>query len=220
MNAAARRRVRTSSPLSPICSPTRRGCRKGSAITPDVLSADEEEALARELAALPFKPFDFHGYLANRQVVSFGYRYDYDRRPWSRRRRFRTFFTPLRRKVAALFDRPGGLLPPGPHQRIPARRRNRLASGQGAVRRGRWRLAACALLAALPPEGGRGLGARVAHGRAALGLSPLGAGPRGLGSTAFRPSTGFVIRSPCGRSTVARLSRGFLPVGRDDRAAR
>jgi hypothetical protein len=24
-------------------------------------------------------PFDFHGYLANRHVVSFGYRYDYDR---------------------------------------------------------------------------------------------------------------------------------------------
>ena len=42
----------------------------------DVLSVDEEEALSHELGALPFKPFDFQGFLANRQVVSFGYRYD------------------------------------------------------------------------------------------------------------------------------------------------
>jgi hypothetical protein len=41
---------------------------------PNLLSADGEAALARELAALPFKPFDFHGYQANRQVVGFGCR--------------------------------------------------------------------------------------------------------------------------------------------------
>jgi len=58
---------------------------------PSLLSADEEEALAREVAALPFKPFDFHGYQANRQVVGFGYRYDYDRRAGSRPPRFRRF---------------------------------------------------------------------------------------------------------------------------------
>jgi hypothetical protein len=29
----------------------------------NVLSRDEEGALVRELADLPFKPFDFHGYL-------------------------------------------------------------------------------------------------------------------------------------------------------------
>jgi hypothetical protein len=45
-----------------------------------LITADEEEALAGELAALPFKPFDFHDYQASRQVVGFGLRYDYDRR--------------------------------------------------------------------------------------------------------------------------------------------
>jgi len=44
------------------------------------ITAEEEESLARELAALPFEPFDFHGYKANRQVVGFGFRYDYGSR--------------------------------------------------------------------------------------------------------------------------------------------
>jgi hypothetical protein len=44
------------------------GLPEGFRYDPGVLSAEEAEALARELASLPFKPFDFHGYLANRQV--------------------------------------------------------------------------------------------------------------------------------------------------------
>jgi alkylated DNA repair dioxygenase AlkB len=71
-----------------------------------VLSAEEGEGLARELASLPFKPFDFHGYLANRQVVSFGYRYDYDRRAVVEAAPFPLFLLSLRSKVAALFGRP------------------------------------------------------------------------------------------------------------------
>ena len=81
MNAPSRRRVR-SSPSSAqtdlFALPS--GLPQGFRYCPGILSPEEEQALARELAMLPFKPFDFHGYLANRQVVSFGYRYDYDRR--------------------------------------------------------------------------------------------------------------------------------------------
>jgi len=44
---------------------------------PDLIDPDEETELVRRLAELPFEPFDFHGYLANRQVVGFGMRYDY-----------------------------------------------------------------------------------------------------------------------------------------------
>src|SRR6202020_1530975 len=72
----------------------------------DVLSVEEQDALAHELGALPFKPFDFQGFLANRQVVSFGYRYDYDRRAVVEAAPFPSFLIPLRRKVAAIFDRP------------------------------------------------------------------------------------------------------------------
>jgi alkylated DNA repair dioxygenase AlkB len=73
---------------------------------PDILSTEEEEALGCELKQLPFKPFDFQGFLANRQVVSFGYRYDYDRRAVVEAAPFPAFLIPLRCKVAAVFDRP------------------------------------------------------------------------------------------------------------------
>ena len=107
MNAPSRRRLRPSSPsgqtdlfAAPLHLP------EGFRYHPDLLSNEEEEALARELEQLPFKPFDFQGFLANRQVVSFGYRYDYDRRAVVEAAPFPSFLVSLRRKVAAIFDRP------------------------------------------------------------------------------------------------------------------
>jgi alkylated DNA repair dioxygenase AlkB len=47
---------------------------------PDLIGAEAEAALAERLADEPFRPFDFHGYLANRKVVGFGLRYDYGAR--------------------------------------------------------------------------------------------------------------------------------------------
>ena len=59
----------------------------GGAVLPDgfayreaVLSEAEAAATVRNFEALPFKPFEFHGYLGNRRVVSFGWRYDYSGR--------------------------------------------------------------------------------------------------------------------------------------------
>lgn len=72
----------------------------------DVLSVEEEAALARELGALPFKPFDFQGFLANRRVVSFGCRYDYNSRAVVEAEPFPPFLVSLRRQVAAIFGRP------------------------------------------------------------------------------------------------------------------
>jgi alkylated DNA repair dioxygenase AlkB len=106
MNAPTRR-VRPASPSSQtdlFAAPS--GLPEGFRYYPDVLSVEEEEALGRELGALPFKPFDFQGFLANRQVVSFGYRYDYDRRAVVEAAPFPSFLIPLRGKVAAIFDRP------------------------------------------------------------------------------------------------------------------
>jgi alkylated DNA repair dioxygenase AlkB len=106
MNAPTRR-VRAASPSGQIdLLAERSGLPEGFRYYPDVLSVEEEEALARELGALPFKPFNFQGFLANRQVVSFGYRYDYDRRAVVEAAPFPSFLVPLRRKVAAVFDRP------------------------------------------------------------------------------------------------------------------
>ncbi|WP_395671545.1 alpha-ketoglutarate-dependent dioxygenase AlkB [Phenylobacterium sp.] len=43
----------------------------------EFLSADEEAAIAAQLAALPFAPFLFRGVEARRRVYSFGWRYDF-----------------------------------------------------------------------------------------------------------------------------------------------
>jgi alkylated DNA repair dioxygenase AlkB len=82
------------------------GLPEGFCHRPNVLSRDEEGALVRELANLPFMGFDFHGYLANCQVVSFGYRYDCDRRAVIEASPFPSFLVSLRNKIAAIFDRP------------------------------------------------------------------------------------------------------------------
>jgi len=42
---------------------------------PEVLSPAEEKALVQRFKALPFKPFEFHGYLGNRRIYSFGHKY-------------------------------------------------------------------------------------------------------------------------------------------------
>ena len=80
------------------------GLPKGFCYRPNILSGGEEDGLAREVADLPFKPFDFHGYY--RQVVSFGYRFDYDRGAVVEASPFPSFLVSLRNKVAAIFDRP------------------------------------------------------------------------------------------------------------------
>lgn len=50
---------------------------EGFAYREGIISADEERRFAEWFAALPFAPFEFHGFLGRRRVVSFGWRYDY-----------------------------------------------------------------------------------------------------------------------------------------------
>jgi alkylated DNA repair dioxygenase AlkB len=45
---------------------------------PDVLTAEQERTLLADLAALDFRPFEFHGFVGKRRVVSFGWRYDFN----------------------------------------------------------------------------------------------------------------------------------------------
>jgi alkylated DNA repair dioxygenase AlkB len=44
----------------------------------DFLSHEEEAALLRNIEALPFKEFEFHGFTGKRRTVSFGWRYDFN----------------------------------------------------------------------------------------------------------------------------------------------
>jgi hypothetical protein len=206
MNAPTRRRVRRSSPFDQTdLFIALAGSPEGFRYCPGVLSVEEEEALACELARLAFKPFDFHGYQANRKVVSFGYRYDYDRRAVVEVGPFSAFSSLLETQGCRDVRPPGRLFPTGAHQRVSTGRRNRLAPRQSTVRRGRRRVVACALLAALPPEGVWWLGACVAQGRAALGLSPFGAGANGLGAQHSGPRSPSLFHhlanAPCRRAS-------------------
>ena len=67
---------------------------------PDLIDAEEEAALAAEVACLPFRPFEFQGFLANRRVASFGFSYDYGRQRLARAPDLPSFLAALRAKVA------------------------------------------------------------------------------------------------------------------------
>ena len=79
----------------------------GFAYGEELISAAEERALVAPIAALPFKPFAFHGYFGNRRVVSFGWRYDYGARALEQAPPIPSFLLPLR----ALAARFAGLAP-------------------------------------------------------------------------------------------------------------
>src|SRR3569833_1971621 len=74
----------------------------------DLVTPEEEHALALGLATLPFVPFDFHGYLGNRQVVSFGLRYNYSRRAVDEAPPLPEFLDAVRQRAASFADRPAG----------------------------------------------------------------------------------------------------------------
>ena len=44
----------------------------------EAIGADDEQRLARFVASLDFKPFEFRGFIGNRRTASFGWRYDFN----------------------------------------------------------------------------------------------------------------------------------------------
>jgi alkylated DNA repair dioxygenase AlkB len=69
---------------------------------PNVLSPREESALLGRLAELPFKNFEFHGFVGKRRVVSYGWRYDFSARAIERVEDVPDFLAEVR-DVAASF---------------------------------------------------------------------------------------------------------------------
>jgi alkylated DNA repair dioxygenase AlkB len=66
----------------------------------DFISADEEARLVCALEKLPFKEFEFHGFLGKRRVVSFGWRYDFNDRELQKADDIPPFLLPLRTRAA------------------------------------------------------------------------------------------------------------------------
>lgn len=66
----------------------------------DVIETAEEQRLVAALADLPFKEFEFHGFLGKRRVVSFGYRYDFNGGGLKEAAPMPDFLLPLRERAA------------------------------------------------------------------------------------------------------------------------
>ena len=65
------------------------------------LSDAEATATLGHIEKLPFAPFEFHGYLGKRRIVSFGRKYDYGSRHLREAPDFPAFLLPLRTHAAA-----------------------------------------------------------------------------------------------------------------------
>jgi alkylated DNA repair dioxygenase AlkB len=68
---------------------------------PDFISGAEERALARRIAALDLKPFEFHGFTGNRRTASFGWHYGFDGSGLTRGVPIPDWLLPLRDRAAA-----------------------------------------------------------------------------------------------------------------------
>ena len=73
---------------------------EGLAYLAGLISPAEERALVGQIAGLPFRPFEFHGYLGKRRVVYFGRRYDFDGRGLGEAAPVPEFLAPLRAAAA------------------------------------------------------------------------------------------------------------------------
>jgi alkylated DNA repair dioxygenase AlkB len=74
---------------------------------PGLISADEERTLLGKMPALPFKEFEFHGFLGKRRTVSFGWHYDFNGGGLKQAGELPAFLLPLRDLAA----RPAGIEP-------------------------------------------------------------------------------------------------------------
>lgn len=68
----------------------------------DVVTPADERRLVAQFQELAFKPFEFHGYLGNRRIVSYGHRYDYAARALRSAEVMPAFLEPLK-QIASQF---------------------------------------------------------------------------------------------------------------------
>ena len=74
---------------------------KGFRYQPTLISTAEEASLVEEMKALPFAPFDFHGFLGKRRVISFGWKYSFNGGGLQKTEDMPGFLLPLRDAAAS-----------------------------------------------------------------------------------------------------------------------
>jgi len=65
-----------------------------------ILSSEEEQILLDRMPQLPFKEFQFQGFVGKRRVVSYGWRYDFNERALRQAEDIPSFLLPLREAAA------------------------------------------------------------------------------------------------------------------------
>ena len=78
----------------------------GLTYAPEFLDEGEALELAAHISALPFKPFEFHGFTGNRRTVSFGLHYAFDGSGLREADPVPEWLWPLRARAAALAGHP------------------------------------------------------------------------------------------------------------------
>jgi alkylated DNA repair dioxygenase AlkB len=79
---------------------------RGLRLLADLLSPEEESGLLAEFAPLPFKEFEFQGFVGKRRVISFGWRYDFNGGGLQKTDDMPSFLLPVRDKAARFADVP------------------------------------------------------------------------------------------------------------------
>jgi alkylated DNA repair dioxygenase AlkB len=74
---------------------------EGFRYAPDLIGAADEARLTEAFGDLPFKEFEFHGFLGKRRVVSFGFRYDFNGGGLKAAEPMPQFLEPVRERAAA-----------------------------------------------------------------------------------------------------------------------
>jgi alkylated DNA repair dioxygenase AlkB len=69
---------------------------------PDVLSSEEEQSILERVRSLPFKEFEFQGFVGKRRTVSYGWHYDFNDRSLQKAEDIPEFLLSVR-EVAARF---------------------------------------------------------------------------------------------------------------------
>ena len=82
----------------------------GMRYAPDLISVVEEQSLLQELPALPFREFEFHGFLGKRRVISFGWHYDFNGGGLKKAGDLPGFLLPVRDRAARFADLPPSAL--------------------------------------------------------------------------------------------------------------
>jgi alkylated DNA repair dioxygenase AlkB len=69
---------------------------------PELVSREMETSLVESIRSLPFREFQFHGYVGTRRIVSYGWQYDYDEATLKKSHDIPEFLLPVR-EIAARF---------------------------------------------------------------------------------------------------------------------